>query len=116
MLSYEQLTLNRCTRDVAVLHVNTNDLASINIIHSTQIKTVHAKNVIKINKILQSKCYHNQFIFFDNGNSGNDDLCDNSLHLRFQGTYKLTNDFLLVLNSILSWKMAPGLVRGKVLC
>lgn len=68
MLSYEQLTLNRCTRDVAVLHVNTNDLASINIIHSTYIKTAHATKVIKINKILQSKRYHNQFIFFDNGN------------------------------------------------
>lgn len=41
------------------------------------------KKAIEINKILQSKCYYNQFVFFDNRNIGKGDLWEDSLLLKF---------------------------------
>ena len=58
------------------------------------------KKAIEINEMLWCKYYLNQFVFVINSNIGKD-LCDDNLHLSFQGTRKLANNFANVLNSLL---------------
>ena len=72
-------------------------------------KYAHAKKTIEVNKILQSKCNQNQFIFVFIGN-----LCGNHLHLTFQGTCKLANNFGVFEIAIYFQKISKRIKRKNV--
>ena len=124
MNTYIKPTLEDHSPDIALIHVDTNDVSSgksvkdiaSNIMNiGKQCKAAGVNNVMissitkrknfkfqkiinEVNAILADECAQQNFSFINNANIIYDDICDDRLHLNYRGTCKLANNFINAIN------------------
>ena len=54
--------------------------------------------VIDINNYLRARTFVNDFILIDNSNIAYDDIFRDNIHLNFNGTKKIANNFIRAIN------------------
>ena len=128
MLSYAQSTLDRENLDAFLIHVGTNDVtmkrktptniadsiisvgrkckdAGINeVIISSIVWRYSSRFQMKINEVntvWKDLCVIYCFIFIDNANIINSDICDDLLHIKYSIACSLANNFINVINKVL---------------
>ena len=53
----------------------------------------------EVNSVLKDLCVINGFAFIGNADINHSDICDDLLHLKYSGTYKLANNLNKVLDT-----------------
>ena len=58
----------------------------------------HQAKINEVNDVLKDLCIIDGFVFIDNTNLSDCDICEDLLHLNYSGTCKLTNNFTGAVN------------------
>ena len=120
MLSYVQPTLDRAKSDGIIIHVGTNDVSAkrkrpsdiadsiISVgkkCRDTGVRNVMISSLVQrkshrlqakiyeVNDVLRDLCTTDGFVFTENTNLCDCDICEDLLHLSYSGTCKLANNF-----------------------
>ena len=126
MLSYVQPTFDRAKSDGIIIHVGTNDMPAkrkgpsdiadsiVSVgkkCRDTGVRNVMISSLVcrksprlqakinKVNDVLRDLCTIDGFVFIDNTNLSDCDICEDLLHLSYSGTQKLANNFIGAIDS-----------------